>query len=199
MKWLTHLIEEKDCIWNTFPKYVFGLTGGVKFMLTCDYKIDRLPVKLSNFHKQALLAWKLIYKHNCTPTNYYIWNNKDIQYKKKSLYYGNWVANGIVLVKQLLNADGQLLKYNEFLSKFQFAVTPREYAIVVDAVPRSVLQLLRGSVLSVINPLNSGIFLGGIDITKNKCSNKHIRNCIQEVTLPSGRFFWASIFGEKSG
>jgi len=38
--------------------------GGTKFLLKCDYKIEKLPIKLSDFHQQALLAWKLIYKHN---------------------------------------------------------------------------------------------------------------------------------------
>ncbi len=33
---------------------------------------DFAPVKLSTFHAQALLAWKLIYKHNFSPQRYFI-------------------------------------------------------------------------------------------------------------------------------
>lgn len=109
MKLLTNLIRERDNNWNTFLKHVFNLMGGLEFVLKCDYKIDKLPAQLARFHKQALLAWKLIYKHIFSPTNYYIWNNRNIQYNNKSLYYKNWVNNAIILVKQLVNAGGQLL------------------------------------------------------------------------------------------
>lgn len=115
--------------------------GGDTFLLKCNHNIETLPLKLSNFHKKALLAQKLIYKHNLSPPNYYIWNNRNIQYKRKSRYYERWVERGILLVRQFVNADGQLLTYNEFLSKFDLPVTPKEYAVVFDALPRSVQQL----------------------------------------------------------
>lgn len=43
------------------------------------------------------------------------------------------------LVRQLLNSDGNLLTYSEFLDKFGFPVTPKEYAVVCDAIPQQVL------------------------------------------------------------
>lgn len=78
-------------------------------------------------YQQALPAWKLIYKHNFSPTTFYIWNNGNILYKKKLLYYIKWVDKGIILVKQLLNTDGNLLTYGDFISKFNSHVTPEEY------------------------------------------------------------------------
>lgn len=51
------------------------------------------------------------------------------------------------LVAQLLNSDGLLLNYYEFLAKFQIPVPPKEYAIVFDAIPSGALMLLRGSIL----------------------------------------------------
>ncbi len=48
---------------------------------------DFAPVKLSTFHAQALLAWKLIYKHNFSPQRYFIWNNRCILYKHKSIFF----------------------------------------------------------------------------------------------------------------
>ncbi|MDG2555646.1 hypothetical protein P7M41_27015, partial [Vibrio parahaemolyticus] len=84
----------------------------------------------------------------------------------------------------------------EFLSKFQFPVSPGEYAIVFDAVPRGILHLLRGSGVSNQDSLSSAIFIDGIDITKKRCSNKHIRNCLQITTLPPGQFLWNSQYGD---
>ncbi len=36
------------------------------------------------------MAWMLAYKHNFSPKRYHIWNNKDILYKNKSLYFDYW-------------------------------------------------------------------------------------------------------------
>lgn len=196
IKWLLNLLKEKDTIWNTFPKHVFNLMGGLKFLLKCDYKIEKLPVKLSGYHQQALLSWKLAYKHNFSPTSYYIWNNGNILYKNKSLYFKNWVENDILLVKQLMSSNGNLLTYGEFLFKFKLPVTPKEFAVVFDALPSGVLQLLQGTTESAITNLHDkSILIGEVDVTKKKCSNKLIRAFLQKVTLPSGRFFWSSLFG----
>ena len=39
------------------------------------------------------------------------------------------MENDIILVKQLLNFNGNLLTCTEFLSKFNFPVTPKEHAV----------------------------------------------------------------------
>ncbi len=54
------------------------------------------------------MAWTLAYKHNFSPKRYYIWNNKDILYKNKSLDFDYWFENNIIVVSQLLN-NGVLL------------------------------------------------------------------------------------------
>uniref|UniRef100_A0A3P9LHW9 Reverse transcriptase domain-containing protein n=1 Tax=Oryzias latipes TaxID=8090 RepID=A0A3P9LHW9_ORYLA len=144
IKWLSQLLKEEDNIWNAFPKYIFDTVGGLKFLLKCNYKIEKLPTKLSNFYKQALLAWKLVYKHNFSPTTCFIWNNSNVQYKNKSLFFPRWYDNDIVLIRQLFNPHGHLLTYEEFLLKFSIPVPPREYAIVLDAIPTSLLQLFKG-------------------------------------------------------
>lgn len=76
VKWLNNPLKGENNIWNTFPNYIFNMMGGL-----CDYKIEKLPTKLSNFYKQTLLAWKLIYKHNFSPKASFVWNNQDFQYK----------------------------------------------------------------------------------------------------------------------
>ena len=78
VKWLTNLLNGQDTIWNAFPKHIFHLIGGTTFLLKCDNKIEKLPIKLSDFHQHGLLAWKLIYKHNFSPTSYDLFNNGNI-------------------------------------------------------------------------------------------------------------------------
>lgn len=101
----------------------------------------------------------MVYEHNFSPTRYYIWNNKNIQFKNKSLYFKKWVENGIVLVQQLVNAEGQPLRYDEFLTKFNLPITPKEYAVVFYTIPRDILQLIRGSATSITDSLTNTLFL----------------------------------------
>ena len=100
-----------------------------------------------------LLSWTLIYRHNFSPHRYYIWNNRDILYKKKSLFLENWFDHGIYLVKQLLNTNGFLMSYSEFLNKYSIPIPPKEYAVVFDAIPSGVNMLLKSSVISELTLL----------------------------------------------
>ncbi len=94
INWAKHFIKNPTSIWNFIPHYIFSKFGGFNFLLLCNYNAEKLPAKLSNFHKQALLAWALLYKHNFSPHKYFIWNNSDILYKNKSLFYQCWFEAG---------------------------------------------------------------------------------------------------------
>ncbi len=100
-------LKNKDSIWNSLNKYVFKQLGNLEFLLEYNYSIEK---KKQN-HKQAFMAWTLVYKHNFSPKRYYIWNNKDILYKNKSLDFDYWFENNIIVVSQLSNNDGVLLTY----------------------------------------------------------------------------------------
>ncbi len=60
-------LKNLNIIWNAFPAYLFNSTAGIDFVLKCHFSINKIPIKLANFHRQALLAWTLIYKHNFRP------------------------------------------------------------------------------------------------------------------------------------
>lgn len=124
INWILKYVKNQNSIWNVFPKYLFHSVGGLEFFLRCYFDVGKIPVKLAKFHKQAILAWMLAYKHNFSPHRYFIWNNKDIRFKNKSLFFRNWFENKIILVGQLLNEDGYLLSYGEFLDKFKIQNNP---------------------------------------------------------------------------
>ncbi len=78
IKWIIEYIKNKDTVWHIFPNFIFNYLGGIHFLLKCNFSVDKIPIKLASFHKQALLAWQLVYKHNFTPHLYFPWNNRDI-------------------------------------------------------------------------------------------------------------------------
>ncbi len=86
IKWIQNCIKSNNKLWYYIPNLVFDQIGGIKFLLNCNFDINKIPIKLSNFHRQALLSWLLVYKHNFSPHRCLIWNNKDIKYKNKTLF-----------------------------------------------------------------------------------------------------------------
>lgn len=106
LKWLKSFISHKSSFWFTIPDAIFQNLGGIEFLLRCDYDLCKLPTKLSDFHQQVLLYWNLIYKHNFTPHNTPLWNNRYILSNRKSLFLDTWMEKGIWSVSQLMNGSG---------------------------------------------------------------------------------------------
>ncbi len=123
-----------------------------------------------------------------------------ILYKSKSLFFPNWVNNNINLVSQLLNSDGYLYSYSEFLNKYNIPVTPREFAIVMDAIPCRAFSLLKGSARSQFSLSKIHTFdtmLGEICfLSLSSGRNKRIRQLFQaEITsLPCIVSHWNGLY-----
>ena len=143
INWQKQFFKNPNSIWNIIPYHILSKLGGLNFFLTCNYNIDKIPVKLSSFLRQAFLSWSLIFKHNFSPHKYLIWNNKDILFKHKSLFIEYWFNNNIVYVAQLFNRDGLLYSYNEFLAEYNIPVSPGDDAKVFGAIPSGVCMLFR--------------------------------------------------------
>lgn len=56
INWIKQFLKNPNSLWNFIPNYIFSKTGGFKFLLMCNYNIEKIPIRLSNFHKQALLC-----------------------------------------------------------------------------------------------------------------------------------------------
>lgn len=143
INWLKNFFKNPNSIWNVIPFHVLSKLGGLNFFLACNYNIDKIPIKMSSFHRQSFLSWSLIFKHNFSPHKYYIWNNKDILFKHKSLFIDYWFNINIIFVAQLFNKAGYLYSYNEFLEEYNIPVTPGDYAKVFGAISSGVCMLFR--------------------------------------------------------
>uniref|UniRef100_A0A1A8GMK6 Reverse transcriptase domain-containing protein n=1 Tax=Nothobranchius korthausae TaxID=1143690 RepID=A0A1A8GMK6_9TELE len=203
INWAKHFLKNPVSIWNFIPHYIFSKFGGLTFILGCDYNVGKLPEKLSMFHKQVLLAWSLIYKHNFTPHTYLIWNNRNIVYKNKSLFFSNWVEKQIIFVNQLYNTNGELMSYTELLNTYKVPATPKEYAILFAAIPMGVRMLFKG-VLPVVPPISPpdpvNTYVGKVCLIEHKNSNRNIRALFQRESLsvPYVIFYWNSFVTDIS-
>ena len=141
---LTFLIS-----WFYIPNLFFEKCGGLNFLLSCDFKCSKLPIKLSNFHKQALDAWNIAFKHTFSPHTCIIWNKQHALSKRKSIYKKEWFDKGIIFISDLLNCNGEFLQLNDFYSYQQFLAlsgiesTCRDYHMVVKNISIKLRELVK--------------------------------------------------------
>ncbi len=115
----------------------------LKFLLSCNFKCSKLPIKLSNFHKQALDSWKIAFKHNLSPHTCIIWNNENILSGNKSLFFFEWMNQNIFFVSDLFNAQGDLLSFPDFVSLTAATISLRDYNKVIKSIPVSLKMLFK--------------------------------------------------------
>lgn len=196
VKWLKECLKAPNSIWYFIPHNIIKDVGGLHFLLLCNYNVSKLPLSISKFYKQALLAWKLCYSHNFSPHKTIIWNNENITKGHKSLYLQNWVEKNIILLKDLFNNEGQLMSYEMFLQKETFPVKPKEYRSVVNSIPSGLKELMKGYYKhhETMSPQQS-LYLNGIQFMSYRCTNKHIRKCLysKRKMTPCGKTYWNSL------
>ena len=55
INWLKQFIKNPSSIWNFIPNFIFSKFGGLNFLLLCNYNVEKIPSKLSNF---GVLVWQ---------------------------------------------------------------------------------------------------------------------------------------------
>ena len=109
VNWLKRCLANPNSLWFFIPNHIFDKIGGLSFVLICNYAPNRLPVALSKFHQQSLLAWKLCYTHNFSPRRTFPWNNNNITIKNTSLFYPKWFERNIVNNLSLFDEHGSIM------------------------------------------------------------------------------------------
>lgn len=192
INWLKKCLKNPDSIWYFIPNYIFNKIGGLSFLLKCNFLPSRLPLKLSKFHQQALLAWKLAFVHNFSPHKAFLWNNCDICIRNKSLFFPKRYQRHMNHILILFDESGNMLSYEQFMSVHNFPIPFKEFKSLTRAIPNGLVQLVKNHSCygenHMIQPL---LMLDGIELTDKKCNNKHIRQTFQRKnkTVPRGRFF----------
>ncbi len=179
-----------NSLWKHIPHSLFNQIGGLTFLLTCDYNISKIPLKL------CLLAWKMCYCHNFSPHTSFIWNNGNITASNTSLFLTNWFNRDINYLIKMFDDSGNLLNYEQFMSTYSFPLQFRDFHSVIKAIRLTLRQLDKSHIfynsLSVTNPK---LILEGVELTEKKCNNKHICNIFQKQNKSFPRCF--SFFNSK--
>ncbi len=160
--------------------------GGIDFLLRCDFECSSLPVKLSAFHQQVLLYWKLIYSHNFTPHNTPVWNNRYILLSRKSVHIEEWRSKGVWAIAHFLDDTGNILQHEDFCVKYYLQCNVKYYERIVKAIPISLRSMVREDIKhSEVSPELRQLCIGGVDFYDFKCTNKVIRDILLKEFYPN--------------
>lgn len=181
IKWLKEFLLKPDSIWFHIPKSIFKRFGGLNFLLKCDFEISKIPFKLSEFHKQVLHHWKMVFTHNFTPHCATLWNNRVIVSNKKSLFNQLWFDQGIILVHDILDVNGEILQLKDFKNKFNnIQCSLKEYKKICKSIPVNLIQLIKNTIsFSNVQIKLPNLTIGELNITDKKCDNKYLNKAFK--------------------
>ncbi|XP_054865756.1 uncharacterized protein LOC129348729 [Amphiprion ocellaris] len=180
--WLKECLSLSDSLWYHIPNKLFNKVGGLDFLLRCDFDLSKLPLKISPFHRQALQFGKLLFTHNFTPHNTVLWNNRVITINRKSLFKSDWYENGVCFVLDLMQLDGHLLSYENFVSRFRIKVTCKGYEKVCKAIPTPLLRMIQNILLySPIKTCLTSLAIDHINLLDKKCNNKWVSRTFNQL------------------
>ncbi len=194
INWLKKCLKGNS-IWFWIPNMIFKRCGNLQFLLSCDFKSTKLPMKLSNFHKQALDSWKLIFKHHFSP--HIIWNNRYVLSARKSVFFPDWFSKGIVFISDLISNSGDFYTYVDFLNKYGINASKRDYTILTNSIPPKLLFLIKSyKIYCNLCLIIPRLFIQGVNIMDNKCTNKFLRNFVTANNASSFKAYrkWLALY-----
>ncbi len=141
---------------------------------------------MSEFHKQVILYWKLIYKHNFSLHNSPIWNNRYILFRNKSLFIRDWWESGVWSVAHLLGKDGYFMDHSTFCGKYNILCDYKQYNKVLNCIPKAFVLLVSNTVPSIteVHHLPS-LIINGQDFIRCSLPNILIRTLLTEDKFPN--------------
>lgn len=108
-----------------------------------------------------------------------MWNNRCILYHNKTIYFEEWMNKNIWSVPALLDESGNILRYNDFMITHDFPCCPKQYCTVINAIPSSLVLLVKGMLCSDVSPCLLSLYIDGC-LWDKKCNNKHVRQVISK-------------------
>ena len=144
LAWIPRLLASDNGNWCTTPNHFFNKTGGLNFLLRCNYDasfFNDLPI----FYKRILDSFNELK----TLYNYYqkqdivLFNNKEILVGEKPVFISEWFQKGIISIKDLLTENGKFLTFQEFSLKYSCKTNFLQYYQVISAIPKHLLSIAK--------------------------------------------------------
>ena len=125
LKWANNLQKWSNESWTNIPSFLFSKLGVdnlcLKSNVSCKSFIGYSYIK-STFWRDVLMAWlenkEILMQHQ--NTNYFgLWNNKNVLYKKKCLFFKDWIDANICYIGDLIS-NGGFIPLEEIVKKMPY-------------------------------------------------------------------------------
>ena len=144
ISWIKRIINNPNAAWLQHL-YTQLPNMNIIDILKCSMDDDDLN-KLPEFYKQVFDFW---FSSVDTPKDALdvrrqsLWINKNIKINNKTLSNIRAYEKGIKLINDILDNNGQILRYTAFTNKYNIHISPFKYMSIVDAIPREWRQLIK--------------------------------------------------------
>ncbi len=111
------------------------------------------------------------------------------------------VSNGVLLVNQLFDNDGNLFNYSDFILRYHFPVSRKEFNTVLKAISLEMCMLFRnnnsGSLISVCPTTPESTVIDSVCFSVKK-SNHKIRSLFLDLvtSISSSISYWNNLFDD---
>ena len=148
LTWIPRLLRtSENSNWCIIPRYYFRRTGGLNFLLRCNYDTNHFN-DLPLFYKKILEfsnELKILYSYD-QKQELILFNNKDTLVDGKPIFLSEWFRKGILSINDLLNERGNVLTFQEFRDKYSCESNFLHYSDqVVSAIPKHLWSLAKCS------------------------------------------------------
>ena len=188
--WIKRFLSQNQgtCIWKIIPEFYFKKAGITVIGNNMDVK--RLnEIYLPDFYKACLIDWAEMFSE--FPNNSIgvlsqpLWNNQFIKQDKKSFYFEQFSEIGIKYIKDIVDANGNIVKFETLHTKQSFIF---KWLILKHSIKKEWLNTL-------LDDIPIELEMDPLLISSNKfycyekLSVKEIYNCLvcKSIETPTGQ------------
>lgn len=154
--WAERLYKSQDETWSIIPNKYLEKCSIVRLMCMNHNKSKLIPVKLPQFYEEMISGWHLCGGGQKAPQSdldvrqEFIWGNKYIQHKGKTLYFYHWSNSNINFIDDLLNKEGKFKTGAEIcLHLKQKTNWIAEYSKLLKSIPVSWKDKLKNTKMDI--------------------------------------------------
>ena len=145
LSWLQRAIKNPD---KTWVKIQDANINDIKFidLLKCTHPSNNLMTRLSKFYQNIINNWSKIrsinFENATSVSSQMLWYNKHITINRKPFFWKKWYNKGIILIKDILNKEGNFANEIEMKDKYGINISFLELLQIRQAMPHDWKLLL---------------------------------------------------------
>ena len=153
-----NLDQSNNSKWKFFLSNILKKVGGNKFFnWNLNSKDLDFPTHIDQFWRDVLHSWTFYKYYNpvkfkdiiCQP----LWFNSFIRVDNKILFMRTLFEAGLIFLKDICNANGSFLSYNDLIDRFGYVPFIKYYSLI-SAIPTKWKAVIRHNLIENVGEMN---------------------------------------------